>query len=125
MGTVTPIVTEHAIAEWLRKYPAKFYACRQGHSFPKLIVGQKRFTRTWVERDPETHVRTIHQFCTCGRERWRPLNANNTLGGKGWKYKDPPGYGLTRSDFSDMYWASLIEEYDESEERIKQVTAKL
>jgi hypothetical protein len=130
MGTVTPIVTEHAIAEWLRKYPAKFSACRQGHNFPKLIVGQKKFTRTWVERDQETYVRTIHQRCTCGRERWRPLNANNTLGGKGWKYKDPPGYaqppgyGLTRGDFSDMYWASLIDEYDESNERIRRVSRR-
>lgn len=125
MGTVTPIVTEHAIAEWLRKYPPKFYACRQAHNFPKLIPGQKKFIRTWIERNPETATRTIHQFCTCGRERWRPLNANNTLGGKSWKYKDPPGYaqppgyGLKRSDFSDMYWSMLVEEYEESEERIK------
>jgi len=124
MGTVTAIVTEHAIAEWLRKYPARFFACRQGHNFPKLIPGSKKRTRTRIDRDPETSVRTIHQFCTCGRERYRPLNANNTLGGKGWKYRDPegyaqpPGYGLTRGDFSDMYWAMIIEEMEESDERV-------
>jgi hypothetical protein len=131
MSNVIPIVTEHAIAEWLRKYPSKFMACRQGHNFPKLIPGKKDFKRTWIERDPETSARTIHQLCTCGRERWRLLNANNTLGGRSWKYKDPPGYsqppgyGLTRGDFADVYWTEIVAEYDESEARIEQATRKV
>ena len=130
MGTVTPIVTEHAIAEWLRKYPARFYACRVAHNFPKLIPGNKKRTRTSIDRDPDTGVRTIRQFCTCGRERYRPLNADNTLGGKSWKYRDPegysqpPGYGLKRSDFSDMYWSMIVTEYEESDDSVAEVSGQ-
>ena len=130
MGTVTPIVTEHAIAEWLRKYPARFYACRVAHNFPKLIPGNKKRTRTSIDRDPDTGVRTIRQFCTCGRERYRPLNADNTLGGKSWKYRDPegysqpPGFGLKRSDFSDMYWSMIVTEYEESDDSVAEVSGQ-
>jgi hypothetical protein len=121
MGTVTPIVTELARQQWLAKYPARFTACRQGHNFPKLIPGQRKLTRTWIDLD-EDHGRIISQRCTCGRVRWRPLNPNNTLGGKGWKYKDPdgyaqpPGYGFTRADFANVYWPAIVEDIEQSEQ---------
>lgn len=122
MGTVTPLITEHARWEWLKNYPAKYTACRQGHNFPKLIPGQRKLTRTWITLDEELSQRIIHQRCTCGRERHRPLNPNNTLGGKGWRYKDPegyaqpPGYGFTRADFADVYWPAIVEDIEQSEQ---------
>jgi hypothetical protein len=120
MGTVHPIVTDRARQKWLENYPAKFTACRQGHNFPKLIPRQRKLTRTWITLDEE-RGRIINQRCTCGRVRWRPLNPNNTLGGKGWKYKDPegyaqpPGYGLTRADFANVYWPAIVEDIEQSE----------
>lgn len=128
-GKVIPIVTDLARNQWLDNYPAKFLACRQGHNFPKLIPGSRKFVRTWIERDEETQDRTIHQLCgSCGRERWRPIVRHGRgwiLGGKSWKYKDPQGYaqphgyGLTRADFADAYWDEIIGGYDESQEDIE------
>jgi hypothetical protein len=125
MGAQVIPISDRTIKIWLRNYPPKFLACRQAHNFPKLIPGQRKLTRTWVERDDDGN-RTIHQSCTCGRERWRPLNANNTLGGNGWKYKDPPGYaqpsgyGLTRADFAAVYWPAIVSDLDESNNRVQE-----
>lgn len=121
MGTVHQFINEHSRAEWMRKYPAKFMACRQAHNFPKLIPGQKKFGRTIIELDETNGGRVIRQFCTCGRERYRALNTNGTLGGKSWKYRDPdgyaqpPGYGFTRSDFASAYWPAIVHDWDQSE----------
>ena len=125
---VIPMITDRARSQWLAHYPAKFMACRQGHEFPKLIPGLKKYPRTWFEYDDETGQRTIHQLCkNCRRERWRPLVKRGRawlLGGKSWKYKDPkgyaqpPGYGIARNTFAEMYWDAIITEYDESEERM-------
>ena len=132
MSNVIPIITDHAREQWLRKYPAKFLACRMGHDFPKLIPGQRKFTRTWIEYDQDTGTRTIHQLCrNCSRERWRPLTGRNLLGGKSWKYKDPkgyaqpPGYGLTKGDFTDTYWPVIVGEYDDTEQNIKAAKEEL
>lgn len=129
MGTVHPIITDRTRQEWLRKYPAKFMACRAGHDFPKLIPGDLKFTRTWIEFDPQTNQRTIHQLCkNCRRERWRSLVRHGRgwgLGGKSWKYKDPKGYaqpsgyGITRGDFQDVYWDNIVKGYDKSQARIE------
>jgi hypothetical protein len=123
------MITDRARAQWLAQYPAKFMACRQGHDFPKLIPGRKNFTRTWIEFNEDDGSRTIHQLCrNCRRERWRPLKRVGRgwlLDGKSWKYKDPkgyaqpPGYGISRSTFGEMYWDSIITEYDESAERME------
>lgn len=128
-GKVIPMVTDLARNQWLDKYPAKFLACRQGHNFPKLIPGNRKFGRTWIEREEETNERTIHQLCsTCGRERWRSLIYRSkgwVLAGDKWKYKDPQGYaqprgyGISRAEFTNIYWDEIVSDYYESQEDIE------
>jgi hypothetical protein len=128
MGTVHPMITDKTREQWLRNYPPKFMACRAGHDFPKLIPGDIKFTRTWIDIEDDLS-RTIHQICkNCRRERWRELikvGRGWCLGGKGWKYKDPkgyaqpPGYGIPRGDFQAVYWDAIIEGYDKAQEHIE------
>lgn len=132
MGQVIPMITDRAREQWLSSYPAKFYACRASHDFPRLVPGEVKYTRTWIEFDPDTGHRTIHQTCkNCRRERWRLLVRTGrgwALGGKGWKYKEPkgyaqpPGYGIPRGDFQNIYWDSIVDGYDNSQERIEAAT---
>lgn len=118
-------ITDQIAEDWLQRYPARFLACRQGHNFPKLVPGQKRFVRTTIEFHPDKPgIRIVTQWCTCGRVRYRRTDARGVWDGP-WRYKDPdgyaqpPGYGRTRADFARVYWGRIIGDWDESESAIE------
>lgn len=109
--------------DWLRNYPDKFLACREGHAFPKMVTDKRgRIPRTrfepWV--DPEGVLVGCYyqeQFCAnCGRIRWRitgPPGAFYSQAGK-WFYKDPNGYatpkglGLTKGMYMDQLFERVL-----------------
>jgi hypothetical protein len=109
-------------ADWLRKYPDKFLACRQGHAFPRPVPGRK-MPRTTLEpwHDPEgerTGCYYVEQSCSnCGRIRWKITGSQGSYysGSTQWHYKDPKGYasppglGLIYADYADLLWERLIE----------------
>jgi hypothetical protein len=108
-------------AEWLRNYPDKFLVCRGGHDFPKPVPG-RHMTRTritpWYDDGPRNGEVLIVQKCkNCGRERWRISGPRGLYhsGATSWHYSDPPGYasppglGISRADYLNLYWERVID----------------
>jgi hypothetical protein len=113
---------------WLHDYDDQFLACRMGHDWPQLVPGRKRQARTTIQRlkdepDQVQGVYLVTQHCSrCQRTRWRLTGAHGLVEHSQWKYHDPkhyaqpPGLGLTRSDFSREYWRRIMEEHVTAEQ---------
>lgn len=109
--------------DWLRSYPDKFLACREGHDFPKMVKNRKgHIPRTRFEpwTDPDGYLVGCYyqeQFCSnCGRIRYRitgPPGAFYSEATK-WIYKDPHGYatpkglGISKGMYMDQLFDRVL-----------------
>ena len=113
--------------KWLEQYPNRFLACRAGHDWPKIVPGRKlRNTRLEHWEDPDGEKQGcyyLEQRCgNCGRLRYRITGPRGQAysGATQWQYSDPhgyatpPGLGIPKSAYMDMYFQRLIDGEDMS-----------
>lgn len=111
------------VREWLQAYPDGLLACRERHQWPTITRPKRKrgpyrpFSR--IEHQPDG-TSLVEQLCeNCGMPRWRLTGAGGIFSatGRSWHYlrhpdgyNQPPGYGLTATDFKNEAWRRFLNE---------------